>query len=163
MLLLLHVLPTLVRSNYSRCSGSGVFDGSQNLNLTSSLALLSSLPHYDGSASATGTYTKVIVDAKGRITNASQPSSFADLGLNGTVEGQSAQAYDLDLVAVAGLTTTGFRTGEVQWQLELQGSSAGRIAVNNGGGVAGNPTIDIIATTVTAGNFNTEAVTSVSV
>ncbi|BCV00542.1 MAG: hypothetical protein CM15mV36_0320 [Caudoviricetes sp.] len=29
---------------------SGVFDGSQNLNLTSSISLISTLPHYDGSA-----------------------------------------------------------------------------------------------------------------
>ena len=143
---------------------TGVFDGSQNLNLTSSLALLSTLPHYDGSASATGTYTKVTVDAKGRITNASNPTTLADYNLNGTVEGQSAQAYDLDLVAVAGLTTTGLisRTGGGSMATRTIAGTAGRIAVNNGGGVNGNPTIDIIATTVTAGNYNTESLTSVS-
>ena len=143
---------------------TGVFDGSQNLNLTSSLALLSTLPHYDGSASATGTYTKVTVDAKGRITNASNPTTLADYNLNGTVEGQSAQPYDLDLVAVAGLTTTGLisRTGGGSMATRTIAGTAGRIAVNNGGGVNGNPTIDIIATTVTAGNYNTESLTSVS-
>ena len=40
---------------------TGVFDGSQNLNLTASLALQSTLPHYDGSASATGTYTLSLI------------------------------------------------------------------------------------------------------
>ena len=144
--------------------GTGVFDGSQNLNLVSSLALQSTLPHYDGSASATGTYTKVTVDAKGRITNASNPTTLADYNLNGTVEGQSAQPYDLDLVAVAGLTTTGLisRTGGGSMATRTIAGTAGRIAVNNGGGVNGNPTIDIIATTVTAGNYNTESLTSVS-
>ena len=47
--------------------GSGVFDGSTNLTLATSLELISTLPHYDGTSTATGTYTKVVVDAKGRI------------------------------------------------------------------------------------------------
>jgi len=85
-------------------TATGNFDGSQNLNLASSLELIPTLPHYDGTASASGTYTKVTVDSKGRITNASFPSTLADYNLNGTVEGSSAQPYDLDLVAIAGLT-----------------------------------------------------------
>ena len=40
--------------------------------------------------------------------------------------------------------------------------TAGRISITNGGGISGNPTIDIIATPVTAGNYNTESLTSVS-
>ena len=78
---------------------TGVFDGSQNLNLTSSLGLFQLLPHYDGSASATGTYTKLTVDAKGRITNAQVLTQqlLQIMVLNGTVEGQSAQPYDLRL------------------------------------------------------------------
>ena len=86
---------------------SGVFDGSTNLSLATTLELLSTLPHYDGTAGSSATYTKVTVDAHGRITNASTPSTLADYNLNGTVEGSSAQPYDLDLVSVAGLTTTG--------------------------------------------------------
>ena len=143
---------------------TGVFDGSQNLNLTASLALQSTLPHYDGSASATGTYTKVTVDAKGRITNAENPTTLAAYGLNGTVEGSSAQPYDLDLVAVAGLTTTGLisRTSGGAMSTRTIAGTAGRISVNDGGGINGNPTIDIITTTVTPGNYNTESLTSVS-
>ena len=143
---------------------TGVFDGSQNLNLTASLALQSTLPHYDGSASATGTYTKVTVDAKGRITNAENPTTLAAYGLNGTVEGTSAQPYDLDLVAVAGLTTTGLisRTSGGAMSTRTIAGTAGRISVNDGGGINGNPTIDIITTTVTPGNYNTESLTSVS-
>ena len=43
---------------------SGTFDGSQNLNLTTTVAIVSTLPHYDGTDSSSGTYTKVTVDAK---------------------------------------------------------------------------------------------------
>ena len=71
--------------------GSGVFDGSANLTISTGLQLISTLPHYDGTAGASATYTKVTVDAKGRITNASTPSTLADYNLNGTVEGSSAQ------------------------------------------------------------------------
>ena len=144
--------------------GTGVFDGSQNLNLVSSLALQSTLPHYDGSASATGTYTKVTVDAKGRIINAENPTTLAAYGLNGTVEGSSAQPYDLDLVAIAGLTTTGLisRTSGGAMSTRTIAGTSGNISVNDGGGINGNPTIDIITTAVTAGNYNTESLTSVS-
>ena len=53
--------------------GSGIFDGSQNLNINAELQLVPTLPHYDGTSSPTGTYTKLTVDAKGRITDASNP------------------------------------------------------------------------------------------
>ena len=111
---------------------TGVFDGSQNLNLVSSLALQSTLPHYDGSASATGTYTKVTVDAKGRIINAENPTTLAAYGLNGTVEGSSAQPYDLDLVAIAGLTTTGLisRTASNTMATRTITGTTGKINVN---------------------------------
>ena len=45
-------------------TGSAIFDGSTNITINASLDLISTLPHYDGTASATGTYTKVTVDAK---------------------------------------------------------------------------------------------------
>ena len=145
-------------------SATGNFDGSQNLNLSSSLELLSTLPHYDGTASASGTYTKVVVDSKGRITNASFPSTLADYNLNGTVEGSSAQPYDLDLVAISGLTTTGMisRTSGGNMATRTITGTATRISIVNGNGVSGNPTIDLIATAVVPGNYNTESLTSVN-
>ena len=148
----------------SDVTASGVFDGSTNLNLVSSLSLVSTLPHYDGTASAEGTYTKVVVDSKGRIKNASFPSTLADYNLNGTVEGQSAQPYDLDLVAIAGLTTTGMlaRTSGGSMATRTITGTAGRISLTNGSGVSGNPTIDLITTTVTSGDYNTESLTSVA-
>ena len=88
--------------------GSGVFDGSSNLNLVTSLELITTLPHYDGTSSSTGTYTKVTVDAKGRISKASTPTTLAAYGLDGTVEGSSAMPYDNDLASFAGLTTVSY-------------------------------------------------------
>ncbi len=143
---------------------SGVFDGSTNLNLNTTVSLVSSLPHYDGTNSATGTYRSVTVDAKGRVVNGTNPTSLADYGLDGTVEGESAQPYDLDLAAVAGLTTTGIiaRTSGGNMQTRSVAGTAGRIAINNGNGVSGNPTVDLISTTVVDGDYNTESLTSVS-
>ena len=40
--------------------------------------------------------------------------------------------------------------------------TATRIAINDGAGSSGNPTIDLITTAVQAGNYNTESLTSVS-
>jgi hypothetical protein len=144
--------------------GSQIFDGSENISISATLDLLSSLPHHDNTETSTGTYTKVTVDAKGRVTNASNPTTLADYNLNGTVEGSSAQAYDLDLVALAGLTTTGFisRTASNTMATRTITGTAGKINVNNGGGLAGNPTLDLATTTVTAGDYNTESLTSVA-
>ena len=142
--------------------GSGVFDGSANLTLNTSLQLISTLPHYDGTSGASATYTKVTVDAKGRITNASTPSTLADYNLNGTVEGSSAQPYDLDLVAVAGLTTTGIiaRTSGGAMSTRTITGTAGQIGITDGGGITQNPTIALITTAVTAGDYNTASTTS---
>ena len=150
-------------------SATGTFDGSQNLNLAAELSLVATLPHYDGTASSSGTYNKVTVDAKGRITaaidyTAGNNGTLADYGLDGTVEGSSAQPYDLDLVAIAGLTTTGMiaRTSGGAMATRTITGTAGKIQINNGAGVNGNPTINLITTAVTQGDYNTESLTSVN-
>ena len=146
-------------------SGSGTFDGSQNLSLAAALQTLISLPHYDGTTTSSGQYTKVTVDAKGRVTTASQPSSYVDLGLT------DVQPLDSDLSAISNLTTTGIVTRSSPGNMltrSVQGSS-GRISVVNGNAVAGNPTIDLIDTTIAletewtnaAGLFNIPSLTSV--
>ena len=144
--------------------GSGVFDGSSNLNLVTSLELVTTLPHYDGTSTSTGTYTKVTVDAKGRISNASTPTTLAAYGLDGTVEGSSAMPYDGDLAAIAGITTTGLiarTSANVMATRTLQGSTS-RIAITDGSGIGGNPTIDLITTAVTPADYNTASLTSVA-
>ena len=144
--------------------GSGVFDGSSNLNLVTSLELVTTLPHYDGTSTSTGTYTKVTVDAKGRVSNASTPTTLAAYGLDGTVEGSSAMPYDGDLAAVAGITTTGLiarTSANVMATRTLQGSTS-RIAITDGSGISGNPTIDLITTAVTPADYNTASLTSVA-
>ena len=143
---------------------SGVFDGSANLTLNATLELLSSLPHYDGTSTSTGSYTKVTVDAKGRIINASTPSTLADYNLNGTVEGSSAQAYDADLASFASLATTGLvsRVSNGSITTRVLTGTASRISVADGGGILGNPIIDMILTAVVPGDYNTESLTSVN-
>ena len=149
--------------------GSAIFDGSANITINTSLGLISTLPHYDSTASSSGTYTKVVVDAKGRVTNAtdfatSNNGTLADYGLDGTTEGSSAQPYDLDLVAVAGLTTTGIisRTASNTMATRTITGTAGRIGITDGAGLSGNPTIDLIATAVSAADHNTASLTSVA-
>ena len=150
-------------------SGSELFDGSQNINITTTLGLQSGLDHYDGTDAPTGTYTKVTVDAKGIVTAASNPTTLGAYGLAGNVEDAdpancSAQPYSLDLQAVADLSTTGFisRTSTNVMTTRTIGGVSGKIVVNNGDGVSGAPLIDLATTTVVDGDYNTESLTSVS-
>ena len=157
-------------------TGSGVFDGSANLNINAVLGLISTLPHYDGTESPSGTYTKVVVDAKGRVINASNPVRIQDYGLDGTAVGESAQPYDLDLTSLTNLTdgAAGFglitRTsiGNIAVR-DIVTASTQRIVVDNGDGINGNPEIDLAVTTVvpdpvsySQGLYNTESLTSVN-
>jgi len=143
---------------------SGVFDGSANLNLSAQLQTISTLPHYDGTTSSQGTYTKLVVDAKGRIINASSPTTIQAYGLDTQIEGTGAQPFDNDLRAVSQLTTTGIaiRGGDGQWTTRSILSTAGQIVITNGSGTGGNPQVDLATTTVVNGNYNTESLTSVS-
>ena len=150
-------------------TGSGVFDGSQNLVINTSLELLASLPHYDGTPNSSGTYTSVTVDAKGRITGGSVPTTLGAYGLDGGIENSdpalaSAQPYDSDLTAFAGVTSTGIvsRIAAANIQTRTITGTPTRIAVQDGGGINGNPTIDMIITAVTPGDYNTESLTSVA-
>lgn len=124
--------------------GSGVFDGSSNLNINALLQVVTTLPHYDGTTASSGTYTKLTVDAKGRIINASNPTSFVDMGLN------DVQPLDPDLTSLAALSALGIVTrtasGTIQARTNL--GTTGRIQIADGNGVAGNPTWDLVSTTV---------------
>lgn len=128
--------------------------------MSTGLQIIPSLPHYDGTINSSGTYTKLTVDAKGRITSGSTPNDIADYNLDGTTEGVSAQAYDRDLQGIADLTTTGIitRVSDGNIATRTVTGTAGRISVVNGSGVAGNPTLDLINTTVNPGTYNTPTI-----
>ena len=71
------------------------------------------------------------------------------LQLDGTNEGTSAQPYDLDLVALAGLTIIGIfsRTASntVATRTINGTQESSNVMVH---GISGNPTIDLVTTTV---------------
>ena len=81
-------------------SGSGTFDGSSNLTITSELNYVPTLPHYDANdLAATGTYSQVTIDSRGRIINASTPTTLSAYGI------ADAQPLDSDLTSLASMTT----------------------------------------------------------
>jgi hypothetical protein len=143
-------------------AGSATFDGSSNLNISATLAIVPSLPHYDGTPDSEATYTRVTVDAKGRVIDAENPTTIQAYGIDGIVEGQSAQGFDRDLQGIADLTTTGHivRVSDGNITTRTVTGTAGRISVVNGSGVAGNPTLDLINTSVSPATYNTPTVAS---
>jgi hypothetical protein len=98
-----------VGSTVSDVLGSDTFDGSQNVVIAAELRVLPTLPHYDGTDQPTRYYTKVEVDAKGRVIRGNTPEqlTLADYGLDGNnpAVGQTntdlAQPWDADLQSLA--------------------------------------------------------------
>jgi phage-related tail fiber protein len=86
-----------------------------------------------------GTYSSVTVDAKGRVTAASNPTTLSGYGIT------DAQGLDADLTALAGLTTTGLiaRTaGGTATTRSLTAPAAG-LTISNPDGVSGSPTFGL--------------------
>ena len=133
------------------------FDGSTNASAALTLA---------ASGVTAGTYKSVTVDAKGRVTAGTNPTTLAGYGIT------DAQPLDSDLTALAGTTTTGMYT------ITGVGTSATRslavsgigLSVSNANGVAGNPTITSNATSANtvstivsrdaSGNFSAGTITA---
>ena len=132
-------------------SGSGTFDGSSNLTITAELNYVVALPHYDPTdLDATGTYTRITVDSRGRIVDADSPSSLAAYGI------ADAQPLDSDLTSLAGMSTFGLLSRQAEGSIvsrTITGGS-GRIIVQNGNAQASNPFIDLADTTVVVGRYN---------
>lgn len=130
-------------------------------------------------AGTAGTYTKVTTDAYGRvisgtsITASDLPSSIDAAKIaNGTVSNTEFQYLDgvtsaiqtqfsnkqdlhAQLTALAALATTGLiaRTASNTVVTRSIDGTAGRVQVNNANGVSGNPTIDLLASGVSAGTY----------
>lgn len=97
------------------------------------------------SNAGTGTFYKVQFDSYGRCT-----------GYVAVAAADIAALLDNDLTALAAATGTGLyvRTGAGTSAQRAITGTAGRVGVTNGDGLAGNPTIDLVATGIVAGTYN---------
>lgn len=97
-----------------------------------------------------GTYTKVTVDVKGRVTSATQAIP-SDIG---------AQPIDPTLTALAAFNNNGFmvQTAADTFTSRTITGTAGQITVTNGNGVSGNPVLSLASTGVTPGTYNSVTV-----
>ncbi|QIN97146.1 hypothetical protein [Synechococcus phage S-H25] len=152
-------------------TATGNFDGSQNLNLSTALGLLSSLPHYleGGQSDTTRTFTEVTVDQKGRVVNARTAAqmNLADYGLDGSATSDItlAQPWNPNLQAISNESGTGFyvRTGAGTLETRLLSGASGQIVITNANAVSANPIISLaVQAGVVAGDYNTESLTSVT-
>ena len=132
-------------------SGSASFDGSANINITAELNYQPGLPHYDpGDLNATGTYTRLTVDSRGRIVTGDNPTTLTDFGI------ADAQPLSVELTSLAAISGFGFlsRSGVgsiVNRQLTV---GSGRLTVTNGTGQSANPLLDLADTPVVVGSYN---------
>ena len=132
-------------------SGAGTFDGSSNLTITAELNYVVALPHYDeNDLAATGQYTRITVDSRGRIVDADNPTSLGAFGIT------DAQPLDTDLTSLANMSGFGLISRQSEGTLvnrSITGGS-GRIIVQNGNAQTNNPFIDLADTTVVVGKYN---------
>ena len=152
-------------------TATGNFDGSQNLNLSTALSLINTLPHYleGGLSTTTRTFTEVTVDQKGRVINARTPAqlNLTDYGLDGSATSDTtlAQPWNANLEAISDETGTGLysKTAAGVVETRLITGAAGQIVITDGGGISGNPLISLsVQANVVPGDYNTESLTSVS-
>ena len=132
-------------------SGSAQFDGSANINITAELNYQPGLPHYDAEdLSATGVYTQLTIDSRGRVVTGSNPTTLAGYGIT------DAQVVDPELTALAGLTTIGLiaRSGAGTLVTRNITGQPGQLVVSNGNAQSANPLIGLADTPVVVGSYN---------
>jgi phage-related tail fiber protein len=95
-----------------------------------------------------GTYRSVTVDAKGRVTVGTNPTTLAGYGIT------DAQALNAYLTSLSSLVTDGIvvRNGNTAITRAISAGSS-KVSVIDGSGVAGNPTIDIVEANLTHNNI----------
>jgi len=127
---------------WSAVSGSGTVTSISGSGGTTGLTLTGGAITTSGTLTIGGT----LLPANGGTGTTSLTAALT--ALNG-------QLADIDLTALAGLTTSGIivRTGAGSASSRTITGTAGMITVTNGDGVAGNPTITLPVTGVTATNY----------
>lgn len=126
------------------------FDGSANVTAAGTLA---------NSGVTAGTYKSVTVDAKGRVTAGTNPTTLAGYGIT------DAQALDADLTAIAALAgTSGWlkKTAANTWALDTSTFLTANQTITLSGDATGSGTTAITVTLansgVTAGTYNSVTV-----
>lgn len=116
-------------------TGTASFDGSQAVSIALVLA---------STGVTAGTYKSVTVDAKGRVTSATNPTTLAGFGI------VDAQPLDSDLTAIAGLVTNGIivKTAAGTSATRSIAVSGSGLSVSNADGIAGNPTLTISSASI---------------
>jgi hypothetical protein len=124
---------------------SAAFDGSGNVTGTATLA---------NSGVSAGTYRSITVDAKGRVTGGTNPTTLSGYGIT------DAQPLDADLTSIAGLSgTSGFlkKTAANTWSLDTNAYLTGNQSISISGDASGSGATSISLTLsnsgVTAGTY----------
>lgn len=133
-----------------------------------SLAAGSSKVSISNPAGAAGNPTIDIVEANITISNLGGTlahSSLSGIGTNTHTQidthiaasnpHSGSQPLDADLTAIAALTGNGIpaQTAAGTWALRTITAGSSKISISNGGGVAGNPTIDVVEANLTISNL----------
>ena len=136
---------------YSNANPSGYITGNQSISVTGDAsgtgATSISLTLANSGATA-GTYKSVTVDAKGRVTAGTNPTTLAGYGIT------DAQALDADLTAIAGLAgTTGFlkKTAANTWSLDTNSYLTGNQSITVSGDATGSGSTAISLTLANSG------------
>ena len=126
-------------------TGTNSFDGTSNISTALTLA---------NSGATAGTYKSVTIDAKGRVTAGTNPTTLSGYGIT------DAQALDADLTAIAGLAgTSGLlkKTAANTWSLDTNTYITGNQSIAVSGDASGSGTTSIALTLansgVTAGTY----------